>query len=127
MKNYIGLNIKYLCENNFLSQDEFGAKFGLKKSVVGTYVRGISNPKIEVIQKICTEYNLSIDEFINHDLYLKNKGYTAGKTASDDIKTLAEPDTFSYEVEKDALRKTIEAQQQTIEAMKLTIDTLMKK
>ena len=56
MKNFIGLNIKYLCENNFLSQDEFGAKFGLKKSVIGTYVRGISYPKIEIIQKICEEF-----------------------------------------------------------------------
>ncbi|AXG74733.1 XRE family transcriptional regulator [Flavobacterium arcticum] len=124
MKNFIGLNIKYLCENNFLSQDEFGAKFGLKKSVVGTYIRGISYPKIEVIQKICEEFNLTIDEFINEDLYIKYKGYTAGGSL---LKKVNEPEAPVYETEKEALLKAIEAQQQTIAAMKVTIDTLLHK
>ena len=68
MKIFIGLNIKYLCEKNFLSQDEFGERFGLKKSVVGTYVREVSQPKIETIQKICKEFNITIDDFINQPL-----------------------------------------------------------
>lgn len=123
MKNYIGLNIKYLCENNFLSQDEFGAKFGLKKSVIGTYIREISFPKIEVIQKICEEYNLTIDELINYDLYLKNKGYTSAQNQI----IAEEPDTQNYTNEKEALLKTIAAQEQTIAALQLTIDTLRSK
>jgi transcriptional regulator with XRE-family HTH domain len=68
MKIFIGLNIKYLCEKNFLSQDEFGERFGLKKSVVGTYIREVSQPKIETIQKICKEFNITIDDFINQPL-----------------------------------------------------------
>jgi len=123
IKNYIGLNIKYLCENNFLSQDDFGAKFGLKKSVVGTYVRGISYPKVEIMQKICDEYKISLDEFVNIDLYLKNKGYTA----SPQYTTVEEPVSADYHTEKEALLKTIAAQEQTIAAMQLTIDTLLKK
>jgi HTH-type transcriptional regulator/antitoxin PezA len=122
-KNYIGLNIKYLCENNFLSQDDFGAKFDLKKSVVGTYVRGISYPKIEVMQKICQEYEILLDEFVNTDLYLKNKGYTT--THKD--KTIAEPGVQDYTTEREALLKTIAAQEKTIAALQLTIDTLLKK
>lgn len=124
MKNFIGLNIKYLCENNFLSQDEFGAKFGLKKSVIGTYVRGISYPKIEIMQKICEEFNLTLDEFVNQDLYLKRKGYT-----NTNSKNIAEPEAVVYESEseKEALLKTIEAQKETIAAMKITIDTLLQK
>jgi HTH-type transcriptional regulator / antitoxin PezA len=121
MKNFIGLNIKYLCENNYLSQDEFGAKFGLKKSVVGTYVRGISTPKIEVMQNICLEYGLTLDEFVTEDLYLKNKGYK-----SSPIYAAAEP-TPDYEAEKQAFLKTIEAQKVTIEALKLAIETLQNK
>lgn len=123
MKDYIGLNIKYLCENNFLSQDEFGAKFGLKKSVIGTYVRGISHPKIEIIQKICEEYHITVDDFINKDLYLKNKGYTAVTTSE----KVAEPDATDYTLEKEALLKTIAAQEETIAAMKVTINTLKAK
>lgn len=123
IKNFIGLNIKYLCENNFLSQDDFGAKFGLKKSVVGTYVRGISYPKIEIMQKICGEYKLTLDEFVSIDLYLKNKGYTG----SNDGTAVAEPSVTDYSTERDALLKTIAAQEQTIAAMQVTIDTLRKK
>ncbi|KAF2519289.1 helix-turn-helix transcriptional regulator [Flavobacterium salilacus subsp. salilacus] len=107
-----------------MSQDEFGAKFGLKKSVVGTYIRGISYPKIEIIQKICDEFNLTIDEFINEDLYIKYKGYTG---AGGNPVKVNEPETPVYGAEKDALLKTIEAQQQTIAAMKITIDTLKHK
>jgi len=123
MKNFIGLNIRYLCENNYLSQDEFGAKFGLKKSVVGTYVRGISHPKIEVMQRICEEYGLTLDELVNQDLYLKNKGYSSSPSYS----TVAEPVTPDYEAEKEALLKTIEAQQITIAALQLAIDTIKNK
>ena len=119
MKNYIGLNIKYLCESNFLSQDEFGAKFGLKKSVTGTYVRGISHPKVEVMQKICEEFNITLDELVNQDLYLKNKGYAPSPGIA------AEPEAPAYETEREALLKTIEAQKETIAAMKITIDTLL--
>ncbi|KOS05392.1 hypothetical protein AM493_04600 [Flavobacterium akiainvivens] len=122
MRNFIGLNIKYLCENNYLSQDEFGANFGLKKSVVGTYVRGISTPKIEVMQSICAEYKLTLDEFVNEDLYLKNKGYK-----SSPIYAVAEPQTRDFEAEKQALLKTIEAQNTTIEALKIALETLRKK
>ncbi|ESU28367.1 hypothetical protein FLJC2902T_17180 [Flavobacterium limnosediminis JC2902] len=68
MKNYIGLNIKYLYEKNFLSQDEFGELFGLKKSVIGTYVRENSVPKIETIQRICKNFEISIDDFVNRPL-----------------------------------------------------------
>jgi len=123
IKNFIGLNIKYLCENNFLSQDDFGAKFGLKKSVVGTYVRGISYPKVEIIQKICNEYKITLDDFVNLDLYLKNKGYTA----TPENAAVAEPAPVDYSTEKEALLKTIAAQEQTIAAMQVTIDTLLKK
>jgi len=123
IKNFIGLNIKYLCENNFLSQDDFGAKLGLKKSVVGTYVRGISYPKVEIMQKICEEYKLTLDEFVNIDLYLKNKGYTG----SNDYKTVAESSVTDYSTEREALLKTIAAQEKTIAAMQITIDTLTRK
>jgi transcriptional regulator with XRE-family HTH domain len=91
--------------------------------VVGTYVRGISYPKVEVMQKICKEYNLTLDEFINQDLYLKNKGYTSAGT----VQSINEPETPMYESEKEALLKTIEAQKETIAAMKITIDTLLQK
>lgn len=78
MKNFIGLNIKYLCDEKKLSQDEFGAFFDLKKSVVGTYIREISTPKIEVIQRICLHFEITIDDFVNKDLSLGKPYATKG-------------------------------------------------
>jgi HTH-type transcriptional regulator/antitoxin PezA len=77
MKNFIGLNIKHLCEKNFLKQDEFGLFFGLNKGVIGTYVRENASPKIEIIQRICANYEISIDDFVNTDLS-KAKNYNQG-------------------------------------------------
>lgn len=68
MENLIGLNIKHLYEENKLTQNEFGELFGLKNGVVGTYVRGKTNPQIETIQKICNHFKISLDDFINKDL-----------------------------------------------------------
>jgi hypothetical protein len=73
------------------------------------------------MQKICEEYNLTLDELINEDLYLKNKGYTAASG----LAKVAEPVTEGYDTEKESLLKTIEAQKETIAAMKITIDTLL--
>ncbi len=120
--DYIGSNIKYLCDKFNMSQDDFGAEFGLKKSVVGTYIRGISHPKIEILQNICDKYSLTLDEFINEDLTTKQ---TTHISASGTNGTVDEADL--YKAENRALQKTIEAQWQTIEAMKITIDTLLNK
>lgn len=68
MKNFISLNIKYLYEKNKLTQNELGELFGLKNGVIGTYVRGKTNPQIETIQKICDHFKISLDDFINKDL-----------------------------------------------------------
>jgi transcriptional regulator with XRE-family HTH domain len=73
MKNYIGENVRYLKHQSRLSQDEFGALFGLGTGVVSKYERGISNPLIGTLQSICKYYNISIDDFINVSLEDLNK------------------------------------------------------
>lgn len=115
MVNYIGLNIKYLCEKNFLSQKEFGDLFGTGQATINTYIRGRSNPNVETMQKICTHFDISIDDFINTDLSgEKNyKGFATPKIA-------AEPET-NYINEKDAI---IAAQRETIETQKELIANL---
>lgn len=116
MKNYISLNIKYLYEKNFLSQDEFGNIFGLKKSVIGTYVREISTPKIEIIQKICQYYNITIDDFVNRPL-------------SEAINIANEPKP-SYSNEKEILaakEEIIKSKEEIIQLQKNEIGRLKEK
>tara|TARA_R110000822_G_scaffold231631_1_gene363548 strand:- start:190 stop:612 length:423 start_codon:yes stop_codon:yes gene_type:complete len=68
MKNYISQNIKYLCDKEKLSQNEFGELFGLGKSVVSMYISEKSTPKLETLMLICEYFKISLDDFINHDL-----------------------------------------------------------
>ena len=68
MKNFIGVNIKYLCAKKNLSQKEFGALFNASQSSVGGYISGRSEPNIEALQIIAQHFSISIDSFINVDL-----------------------------------------------------------
>jgi len=118
MKNFIGLNIKYLYEENKLSQNEFGEIFDLKKGVVSTYVNGKTNPQVETIQKICDHFNISIDDFINKNLRTlrideiwNHTGETAGEPA-------ALHGNAAY------MQKTIETQSQLIEMLQAEIKRL---
>lgn len=78
MKNYIHLNIKYLCEQNNLHYNEFAEIVDAGRSVVSMWIAQKSSPKIEAIQKICAHFDITIDDFINKDL--RDLDYKAGKT-----------------------------------------------
>lgn len=123
MKNYIGLNIKYLCEKNNLNQDDFGLFFGLKKSVIGTYVREVSTPKIELIQRICLHYKITIDDFVNVDLSL-GKAY-AVKTGEMLYSQEESPEPYVISPKYvEVLEKSLEDKEKIIKALeeKLGID-----
>ena len=68
MKNYISENISYLVNKMRCSQDEFGAIFDLKRSVISQYIKEKSQPKIETIHRICEYFEITIDDFINRSL-----------------------------------------------------------
>lgn len=68
IKNYISENIKFLYRQTTYSQDEFGNIFDIGKGLVSNYINGRALPKIETIQKICTHYDISLDDFVNSDL-----------------------------------------------------------
>jgi transcriptional regulator with XRE-family HTH domain len=81
MENFIGLNIKFLCNKNRLSQSEFGDLFEIKQSTISTYLAKRSNPQVETIQKICEYFSITIDEFINSDLAQSDKNSNKNKTS----------------------------------------------
>lgn len=68
MNNFISENIAFLIKKHDLAIDDFGNLFDLTRGVTGQYIRKSSLPKIITIQKICSYYKLSIDDFINTDL-----------------------------------------------------------
>ncbi len=68
IKNYIPENLDYLVSKSKVSMDDFGLLFDLKRGVIGQYIRKVSVPKLETIQRICKHYEITIDDFVNKDL-----------------------------------------------------------
>ena len=111
MKNYISHNIKYLCEKNFLKQNEFGELFDLGRSVVSMYVSEKSVPKIETLQKIGAYFKISIDDFINRPLHeVEQKNEIAAET----------PATYpvdSYKNKVESLQKWLDDKDKLIKSL----------
>ncbi len=78
-KIYISENLEHLVSKSKLSMDDFGLLFDLKRGIIGQYIRRVSVPKLETIQKICSHFEISIDDFINKDLSLKPYAIRNGK------------------------------------------------
>jgi transcriptional regulator with XRE-family HTH domain len=53
--------IKFIRTQFAQSQDEFGAKIGLKKSAISRIETGSSNPSEQTIKLICREFGVSYD------------------------------------------------------------------
>ena len=64
MENYIGHNIKHLCNTYNLTQKDFGELFMLKTSRINAYVKTDVTPKIETIIAICDHFNITMEQFI---------------------------------------------------------------
>ena len=61
-------NLKYILHFHRLTQDEFGAQFGLKKTIMSSYIRGRSLPSLELLINIAEKYNITLDELVVKDL-----------------------------------------------------------
>jgi transcriptional regulator with XRE-family HTH domain len=90
MSNYIAINLNYLLRQTDLSQDDFGKMFDLKRGSLGRYLRKLNEPKIGTLQKICSHFNLTIDDFINGDI---RQVYNAGAIAPQSVGEL--PATYN--------------------------------
>lgn len=72
MRTYIPENILYLVKKTGCTQDEFGAIFGLNKSVINHYAANSGVPKLITVLKICSHFEISVDDFIYKSLAHKN-------------------------------------------------------
>lgn len=65
MKNYeLGENIYSLRNKQSLTQDEFAKKVGVTGKAVSKWETGASTPSIEVLTKIASEFDISLDELL---------------------------------------------------------------
>lgn len=61
-------NLKYLREYKQLKQNEMLDAIGFKPSTWNNYERGVAEPKILDLIKICNYFEVSLDELINNNI-----------------------------------------------------------
>ena len=78
MENKIGNLIKKIRIDNNMTQKDFADKFGVTYQAVSKWENGKNIPDISLLKEISREYNISIDEFLDNEVYKKesnNKVY----------------------------------------------------
>jgi HTH-type transcriptional regulator/antitoxin PezA len=120
MENFISINFIYLRKKNHLSRSEFAAKHDVSYGAQGSYEQGVSLPPITLIQKVCKDYNITIDDFINTDLSkLKNKSHYVNEEH--------EKQYYVNDKTEAIYNKIIEAKEAVIDAKNLQIEELKKR
>lgn len=65
----IAQNIKYLRKKHGLTQDDLARKIGVGRAKIGSYEEGRATPKLELLQFMAQYFKLSLDEFVNTELW----------------------------------------------------------
>lgn len=63
-------NLLYLRKKKKLTQTQLGLKIGVGRTTITNYESGISEPSYELLQKIVTELDTTIDEIITSEIQL---------------------------------------------------------
>lgn len=74
--SYAGKNLKYLRKLRGWTQEEFAAKLGIKRSLVGAYEEERAEPRLEVLEALSEMFKVSLDELFLKDISaLKGSDY----------------------------------------------------
>ena len=76
-----GQNLKYLRKLRGWTQEEFAAKLGIKRSLLGAYEEERAEPRLEVLETISDMFKLTLDELLRKELG-DAKGGVGGKGVS---------------------------------------------
>ncbi|HIF49576.1 MAG TPA: LexA family transcriptional regulator [Cytophagales bacterium] len=69
-------NIRFLRKKKGWTQEMFSKKIGIKRSLVGAYEEGRSDPRLNNLLKICDTFNISLDNILKKDVsILSEKNY----------------------------------------------------
>jgi transcriptional regulator with XRE-family HTH domain len=63
-----GQNLKYLRKLRGWTQEEFAAKLGIKRSLLGAYEEERAEPRIDVLEVVGDLFKLSLDELLRKEL-----------------------------------------------------------
>ena len=74
--SYAGKNLKHLRKLRGWTQEEFAFKLKIKRSLIGAYEEERAEPRLDVLEKLCSIFKLSLDELLLKDLSVLKKGGT---------------------------------------------------
>jgi len=66
--SYAGKNLRYLRKLRGWTQEEFANKLSIKRSLIGAYEEERAEPRLEVLESMCSIFKLSLDELLLKDL-----------------------------------------------------------
>ncbi len=70
-----GKNLRYLRKLRGWTQEEFATKLKIKRSLIGAYEEERAEPRLDVLENMCSIFKLSLDELLLKDLAeAKNNG-----------------------------------------------------
>jgi len=68
MSSYAGKNLRYLRKLRGWTQEEFANKLRIKRSLIGAYEEERAEPRLEVLEAMCSIFKLTLDELLLQDL-----------------------------------------------------------
>jgi transcriptional regulator with XRE-family HTH domain len=74
-------NLKYLRKLRGWTQEEFANKLGIKRSLLGAYEEERAEPRIDVLEKACDIFKLTLDDILRKDLSDTKSNYMAKRRA----------------------------------------------
>ena len=73
-------NIRFLRKKRGWTQEMFSKKIGIKRSLVGAYEEGRSDPRLNNLLKICDTFDISLDNILKKDVsILSEKNYKSNE------------------------------------------------
>ena len=76
-----GQNLKYLRKLRGWTQEEFAAKLGIKRSLLGAYEEERAEPRIEVLEVVGDMFKLTLDELLRRELSDTKGNYLSRRRA----------------------------------------------
>lgn len=72
-----GKNLKYLRKMRGWTQEEFAAKLGVKRSLIGAYEEERADPRLEVLEIVADIFKLTLDDLLLRDVSNLGGSYMA--------------------------------------------------
>jgi transcriptional regulator with XRE-family HTH domain len=74
--SYAGKNLRYLRKLRGWTQEEFANKLKIKRSLIGAYEEERAEPRLDVLENLCSIFKLSLDELLLKNIAaLKSSNY----------------------------------------------------